>query len=116
MELQIDSENKLRSQLDRARSARPYGGIGRSYIWSRATTTERLHRGIVQAEPVLSAVRIGEVRMIQNVEEFGPELEPHGFSEMEILGQREIKVPKTGVLEHVSTHVSELAERRRKHD
>src|SRR5450755_70951 len=78
----IGLENKLGAELDRARSSRPHGRIGSRHIRGRAAATEGLHRGIVQAESVLSAVRIGEVRMIEDVEELGAELEAIPFPKM----------------------------------
>src|ERR1700722_15126133 len=112
----IALENKLGAELDRARSSRPHGRIGSGHIRRRAAASEGLHRRIVQAESVLSAVRIGEVRMIEDVEELSAELEAIPFPKMKVLGEREIKVAETGVREHVPAHISELPERRRKHN
>src|ERR1022692_162112 len=108
-------ERKLRTQLHRTRPARADRGVGGGYIRSSATATERTHGRIIQPEPVLTAVRVGEVRVIEDVEELGAELKPHGFSKVEILSQREIEIPEAAVLEHVAAHVAELAERRRNH-
>jgi hypothetical protein len=68
-----------------------------------------------QAKPVLTAIRIREVRVVEDVEELHAELQPHGFSDVKILGDREIKVLEAGILEHVPPHVSELTERGRHH-
>src|SRR5579859_1036450 len=109
-------ENKFCSELNRSRSSRAYCRVGRRYVGRGATAAERLHGRIVQAEAVLSAVRIREVRMIEDVEELGAELQAHRLSKVEVLGEREIEVAEAGVLEHIAPHVSELAKRRRQHD
>src|SRR5690348_12190788 len=54
--------------------------------------------------------------MIENVEELRPELQPVAFSKMEALGDGEIEVLESGILEHVASHVSELAQGWREHD
>src|SRR5215472_15992630 len=53
--------------------------------------------------------------MIENVEEFCPELQPVALSKVEALCDSEVKVLEAGILEHVSSHISELAKRRRHH-
>src|SRR5271154_5873545 len=108
-------ERKLQPQLHGAAAARPDHGIGGGHVRRGAAAAKRLHRRIVQTKPVLPAVRICEVGMVENVEELGAELEPHGFSKVEILGHREIEISEAGVLERVPAHVAELAQRRRKH-
>ena len=75
-----------------------------------------LYRRIVQTKAVLPAIRIGEVRVIENIEELGAELQAHGFSKVEVLAQREIEILEPGILKHVPSHVSELTERRRHHN
>src|SRR5208283_3483057 len=109
-------ERKLQAQLNRTWSARTYGGICRGYVWRGAAAAEWTNRGIIQAETVLTAVRVSEVGMVENVEELDSALEPHGLSKVEILGYGKIEVPEAGVLEHVAAHISELAKRWRKHD
>ena len=60
-----------------------------------------LHRWIVQAESVLSAVRIGEVGMVEDVEELGADLRAQPLAEVPVLGNGEIEVPEAGVAETV---------------
>lgn len=109
-------ERELQTQLDRARATRTHGRVSSSYIGSGAAAAKRTKRRIIQAKSILTAVRVSEVRMVENIEELGAGLESHGFSKVEILGQREIEISEASVLEHVPAHVSELAQRRRNHD
>src|ERR1700733_6753362 len=82
-----DLEREFHSQLHRAWPAGANCGIGSSNVRRRAAATKRTNRRIVQAKSILTAVRIGKVRMVENVEELDAGLEPHGFSKMEIFGQ-----------------------------
>lgn len=102
--------------MNGARSSGAHGWVCRRDVWRGATASERTHRRIVQAKPVLPSIRIGEIRVIENVEELGAELQTVPLSEMEVLAKREIEVLEARILEHVSSHISELAERWRKHD
>ena len=58
-------------------------------------------------ETVLSAVGIGKVRMIENVEELGAELGTQAFAEVPVLGHREIQVAEAGVREEIAPHGAE---------
>ena len=71
---------------------------------------------IVQAKSVLTTIRVREVRVIEDVEEFGAELQALGFAEMEIFCQRKIEIPEARIREHIPAHISEVAEGRRHHD
>src|ERR1035438_10281315 len=114
--LKSNLESELQAQLNGARSAGAHRGVGGRNIRRGATATERANRRIIQAESILAAVWIGEVRMVENVEELGAGLQPHRFSKVEILGQREVEIPEASVLEYIAAHVSELAQRRRNHN
>src|SRR5260370_18539232 len=80
-------ERELQAQLNSTAPARPDHRICRRNVGRGATTAERLHGRIVQAEPVLPTVRIGEVRMVENVEELGPELGMDPVAEMPVIGK-----------------------------
>src|SRR5579863_1122080 len=108
-------EHELRSKLNRARPSGTDGRIRSRYVRRRASAAEWLHRGIVQTESVLTPIRIGEIRMVKNVEELRAELQPHCFSKVKILGYREIEILETGILKHVAPHVPKLSERRWDH-
>src|ERR1700736_5066533 len=97
-QLCLKLENELRPELNRAWTAGAYGGIGSCDVRRRATPTKRNHGKIIQAKAVLSPVRVGKIRMIENVEELSSELEPHGFSKVEVLGHGEIEILEAGVL------------------
>src|ERR1700691_2995120 len=82
-------ERNLQTQLHGAAAAGTDNRVGGSHVRRGAATAERLHRRIVQPEPVLPAVGIRKVRMIENVEELGAELGADFFAEMPVLGDRE---------------------------
>src|SRR5271166_4487155 len=109
------SEKKLQAQLNRARATGTDDGVGSGDIWSSATATKASGRGIVKTEAILSAVWIGKVRMVENVEELRPELGVEPFPEMPILGQGEVQVAEARIGEHVAAHVAKLPERGRNH-
>src|ERR1700757_601310 len=94
-------ENELRPELNRARPSGTYGRIRRRDVRRSATAAKWLHRRIVQAVSVLSTIRIGEVRMIEDVEELCPKLETVPLTKMKILGDGEIEVLEAGILEHI---------------
>src|SRR5271169_4781251 len=110
------SEKKLQAQLNRARSTRADHWVGRGDIWSGTTATKVRGGRIIQTETVLSAVRIGKVRMVENVEKLRPELNMKPLPELPVLRQREVQVAETRIGERVPAHVAELPERRRNHD
>jgi len=78
-------ENELRTDLYRTWTARAYGRIRCRDVGCGAAATERLYRRIVQAEAVLSAIRIREIRMIEDVKELGAELETIALAKSEVL-------------------------------
>ena len=49
-------------------------------------------------EAVLAAVRIREVRVVENVKDLGAELGAHPLPQMPVLSQREIEVAETGIV------------------
>src|SRR5216683_6626089 len=100
-------------RLDPSPRKRPNG----MYVWRRASATEGAKgRRIVLSVTILSAVRISEVGMVENVEELGAELGMDTFTKMPVLGNREIEVLESGVGEQISRHVAQLPQRRRQHD
>ena len=66
--------------------------------------------------PILTSKRIGEVGMIEDVEELGTELRAEALSKLPILGYREIPVVKAGVTENISAHRAEGSKGRRNHE
>src|ERR1700722_766859 len=110
------SENKFQAQLNRAAAAGADDGVGGGDVWRGATATERLNGRIVESETVLTAVRIGEIGGVENVEDLGPKLGAKAFAKMPVLGHGEVDVTESGVGEGVAPHVAELSEWRWKHD
>src|SRR5260370_14230006 len=110
------SESQLQTQLNRTRTSRTHGRVGSRNVRSGATATEAAHGWIVEAETVLTAVWIGEVRVIENVEELSPELGAHVLAEMPVLRHGEVHVAETGIGENVASHGAELPECWRNHD
>jgi len=64
---------------------------------------------------VLTTEWIGDVWMIEEVEEFGAELGAETFVESPCLRDGEIPVTKTSVAEYVSPHGAKRTESRRQH-
>src|SRR5579872_3488215 len=83
-------ERKFQTQLHRPAAAGTNHRIGRGHVGRGAATAERLHGRIIQSEPVLSAIGIREVRVIENVEELGAELGMDSLTEMPVLCDREV--------------------------
>ena len=108
-------ENELRANLNRSRSARTHRRISCCDIRRSAPATKTSSGRIIEAVPVLSAIGIREVRVIEDIEELCAELQPLAFSKVKVLGDREIKVLEAGILEHIPSHVSELSKWRRHH-
>src|ERR1700728_2839917 len=90
----VKLEGNFKSQLDRAGPTGTHGGIGSRYVWRSASATKVWSAGIVQPEAVLSAIRIGKVWMIENVEELGAELSMQPLAKVPVLGHREVQVPE----------------------
>ena len=67
-----------------------------------ASTTKRLHRRIVQTESILTTVRIGKVRMIENIKELSPDLRVNALAKMKVLGHRKIEVAETRVRKRIA--------------
>lgn len=65
---------------------------------------------------VLSAKRIGEIRMVKHIEEFHAELSAQTLSPLEILRDREVNVLEAGVAKDISAHRTECTESRWDHD
>ena len=79
-------ENELRPNLNRAWPAGTDSRICCSNVRRCTSTAEAPGGWIIQAKPVLTAIRIREVRVVEDVEELRAELQPHGFSNVKILG------------------------------
>src|ERR1035438_962586 len=110
------SENKLQAELHRARASRTHGRVGGGHVGSGTTASEATHGRIVEAETILAAVWVGEVGMVENVEELSPELGAEPLAEMKVLRQREVHVLETGIGENVAAHGAEGSQGRRNHD
>src|SRR5207237_10299270 len=114
--LDPQSEEQLQSQLDGAAAARSDDRVGSRYVGSGAGACKRTGRRIVVRPPVLSPERIGEVGMIEHVEELGTELRAKALSKLPILSHGEVPVVKAGVAENIPAHRAERSKRRRNHE
>src|SRR5260370_3989177 len=85
-------ENQLQAELYRARASRTHGRIGGGDVGSGATASEATHRGIIEAETILAAIRISEVGMVEDVKELRPELRAEAVAENPVLRQRQTKI------------------------
>ena len=109
-------KDQLQAQLDGAGASRTHGGIGSRDVRRGTLAAESSRRsGVVLPVAVLSAIGIGKIRMIQDVEELSTELGAEPFPEVPVLGYREIQIPEARIGEGVPTHRSKLPERRRNH-
>ena len=59
---------------------------------------------------ILTAERVREVRMVEQIEEFCPELRSQPFPELPVLGDREVYIAESGIAEDVAAHRAESAE------
>src|SRR3954464_10369226 len=75
--------------------------LDRSELWSS-------DRSQIHGRAVRGQARIGEVRMVKQVEGVRAYCEPDGFRHLEVLRYRKIGVEVTGAAEHVSTNVPEV--------
>src|ERR1019366_4418706 len=112
----LRSENKLQAELHRTRASRTHGRVGGGDVRSGTAAAEATHGRIIEAETILPAIRIGEVGMVENVEELRPELGVEALAEMPVLGQREIHVFETGIRKNVASHGAEGSQWRRNQD
>src|ERR1700723_177622 len=79
-------EQQFQTELDGARAARSHHGIGRSHIRRGASAAEcRRNRRIVLPKAILTAVWIGKVRMVQQIEELYAELGAQALSQPPVL-------------------------------
>jgi len=98
------SKDNLQSELNLPRCRGRVSNLPRVTKWSFVRNISREDR----------AVRQAEIGMIQDVEEFGPELELAGFAEQRqrcVLRQRQIPSPKARPSQHVAASVAKIAER-----
>src|SRR6267143_750086 len=110
------SENKLQAELNRARASRTHGRIGGGNVGSGTAASEAAHGRIIETETILAAVWIGEVWMVENVEELRPELGAKALAKMPVLRQGEVHVAETGIGENVASHSAERSQWRRNHN
>ena len=110
------SENQLQAELNRARASRTHGRVGGGDVRSGTAAAEATRGRIIEAVTILAAIRIGEVGVVENVEELRPELGAEALAEMPVLRQREVHVAETGIGENVAAHVAERPQCRRNHD
>src|SRR5580658_2435068 len=110
------SKNELQTELNSAASARADDGIGSRNIRRGTGAAKWLNGRVVETETALSAIRVGEIRMIKDVEKLRPELRAHALRKVPILSHRKINVFEAEIGEGVAAHVAELPEGRRKHD
>src|SRR4029077_19495160 len=100
------SEDELQAQLNRAAATGADNGVGSGDVWSGTAATETTGGRIIQSESVLASIRIGEVGMVEDVEEFSPELGTEALAEMPVLCQREVHISESGIGEGVAAHVA----------
>ena len=61
---------------------------------------------------ISQAVRIGKIRMIQNVETLGPQLRSEFLCNPDLLAKRQVKIHKIRAVELVATNAASSTERR----
>src|SRR5216684_2867044 len=79
-------KSELQTKLNRTAATGTNYGVGGGNIRCRTRATERSTRRVVVRPSILSAERVGEVRMIEDIEELCAELRPEAFAPLEVLG------------------------------
>src|ERR1700722_2603131 len=108
-------ERQLQSQLHRAAAARPDDRVSCRHVRRRASATEGTCRRIIHSITILSAVGIGEIRMVEDIEKLRAELRMNSFAQVPVLGNRKVEVLEAGVRENIASHCPEGAESRWQH-
>src|SRR5262249_15878157 len=98
------SEANLEAELNVARPAGSDHGVGAGHVGRRRYLSKRIWETQVV---VKQDRRVGEVRLLQNVEELGAELHADALGGFEGLNQREVPVAKAGGAEDVAPCCSE---------
>src|SRR6266478_3424105 len=92
LQIIVTLKRELQTKLNRTAAAGANYRVRGGHIRGRARTTERPTRGVIMGPSILSAERVGEVRMIEDVEEFYAELSSELLAPLEVLGHGEIHV------------------------
>src|SRR5215475_4216649 len=100
----MKSEANLEAELNVARPAGSDHGVGAGHVGRRRYLSKRIWETQVVVE---QDRRVGEARMIQNVEELGAELHADALGGFERLDQREVPVVEAGGAEDVAPRRSE---------
>ena len=111
-------KSELQTKLNRAGATGTNDRVGSSNIWCGTPTTEEsaTTRRIVVCISVLPAEWIGEIRVIENIEELRTELGSEMLTPLEVLGHGEIHVLESRIAEDVASHGAEGAECGRDHE
>src|SRR5216683_2727207 len=109
-------EDNLQAQLHSAVRARTEHGVFARYVRGCAATSELVGHGrIVVVEAVWPSARVGELRMIEDVEKLGAELEGQPLLEFPIFIDRRVPVLEGVAGEDVSARVGKRPKRGRNH-
>ena len=65
---------------------------------------------------VLTAERVREIRVVEDIKEFRPELRSEALPKLPVLGDREVYIAESGIAEDVASHRAESAQRRWNHE
>src|SRR5229473_7982371 len=111
-------KSELHTKLNRAGATGTNDRVGSCNIWCGTPTTEEsaTTRRIVVCISVLSAERVGEIGVVENIEELRAELGAEMLAPFEVLGHGQIHVLESRIAEDVATHGAERAECGRDHD
>src|SRR5262249_24343720 len=100
----VESEANLETELNVARPAGSDHGVGAGHVRRRRHFPER----VAEADAVVEQDRwVGEVRMMQDVEDLGAELHADALGGFEGLDQREVPIVEAGAAEDVAPCCSE---------
>src|SRR5439155_26574900 len=116
-EMRSSSKDDLQPQLDGTRSAGTEHRVRAGHVRcfgpeaeTRAGRPRRIGKGIVAARP---SIWIRDIRMIENVEELGPELSGQAVLELPALCHGQIPVVVGQASEHITAERAIAAKRRR---
>jgi hypothetical protein len=113
-------KQQLEAQLDRSSVSGSDDGVASRYVRSGAAAAEQARRqGIPvanRAEAVRPSVRVGKIRMVENVKKLGAKLAAEPLPESPNLENRNVPVAEARISEEAAGHAAESSEGGSHHD
>jgi hypothetical protein len=106
------SKYELERQLNRARSTHLVKGIEAEVCAAGAEAVRWRFRGAAEQRAGQHVGRVAEVRVVQDVEELGPEAKPDSLGDAEDALQPDIALKCAETSQHIASQISLLPRRR----